>query len=170
MKILAIRINDNTAKIEKVRESNKEMHKKESELNLQIQELQNEKFLEILIYIKCIYEDYIRMTGNTSFNISLHGTVVIMITNNHVYIDFNYMGTPECINTPKRMEARFDANGVQIISSTAKGINDLMERWKYIKPLFQEKINVEYEKIIKQNHMHISTLEYMKQVAENFTV
>ena len=165
MKIITVRVEDNTEKIKEVQKSNAEKLQQKAEMMPQIEALQKEKFAQILAYIKCMYEDFISLDNSNRMSINRF-TVCIRIVAHHVYIDFNYSGTPNCKNTPPRMEAVFHKDNIEILSCSYEG----MIYWSHIKPMFQRMIEEEYERVIITNQKEIAKWQHMKAVAENFQV
>lgn len=180
MRIVTVRIEDNTDKINKVKELENEKYETIENISDKIDELQEEAFMQILAYVRCAYEDYIGIVGEiTPINevswrenrldvSNITRSVRICVSKKGVFIDFNYTGTPNCGNTPPRMEAEFKNGNIIITKSTRNGICDLMRYWKEIKPRFQEEINKAYEKQTAKIKSDISSLEYLLKVAEEF--
>lgn len=180
MRIVTVRIEDNTEKIENVKQLEKCRKEVIEDISDRIDELQEEGFMQILAYIKCATEDYLGIVGETTrindvswfknqLDVSnLTRSVRICANNSGVFIDFNYIVTPEYKNTPPRMKAEFINDNIIISTSTRKGVCDLMLYWDTIKPEFQKKIDEAYEiksKIIKKD---VDELQYLLRVAENF--
>ena len=129
MRIVTVRIEDNTEKIENVKRLEKCRNEVIEDISDKIDELQEEGFMQILAYIKCATEDYLGIVGETTKinNVSwlknkldvsnLTRSVRICADNSGVFIDFNYTGTPECKNTPPRMKADFVNDNIIISSS-----------------------------------------------------
>ncbi len=182
MRIITVRIEDNTDKINKVKELENEKSKTIENISDRIDKLQEEAFMQILAYIRCAYEDYIGIVGkikpiNKLVSIenildvsNVNRSVEIRTDKKGILIDFNYMGTLNCRNTPPRMEAEFKNENIIITKSTRNGIRDLMLHWKGIKPSFQEKIDKAYERHIKEIKSDISSLEYLLKIAEEFKI
>lgn len=180
MRVVTVRIEDNTEKIENVKQLEKCRSKVIENISDKIDELQEEGFMQILAYIKCATEDYLGIVGETTKinNVSwlknkldvsnLTRSVRICADNSGVFIDFNYTGTPECKNTPPRMKADFVNGNIIISTSTRKGICDLMLRWDTIKPEFQNKIDEAYERKSKNIKNDVDELQFLLRVAENF--
>lgn len=182
MRIVTVRIEDNSNKIEELKELESKKLETEECILEEIDKLQEEGFMQILAYAKCAYEDYIAIVGERTYlnssswrennldisNIS--ASIRICVRKNGVFIDFNYMGTPNCKNTPPRMEAKFRDGDIIIIKSTREGIRDLMCYWERIKPIFQEKIDEAYKKEKVKIKDETSKLEHLLEVAKNFRV
>ena len=180
MRIVTVRIEDNTDKINKVKELENEKYETIENISDKIDELQEEAFMQILAYVRCAYEDYIGIVGEiTPINevswrenrldvSNVTRSVRICVGKKGVFIDFNYAGTSNCGNTPSRMEAEFKNGSIIITESTRNGICDLMRYWKGIKPRFQEEIDKAYEKQTAKIKSDISSLEYLLKVAEEF--
>lgn len=180
MRIVTVRIEDNTNKIEELKELENKRLETEERLTEEIDRLQEEGFIQILAYIKCAYEDYVGIVGDRTYmndstwnentlNVRTIGSsIMIKVRKDGVIIDFNYSGTLNCRNTPPRMKAEFRDGNIIITKSTRNGIRDLMMRWKDIKPMFQEKIDDAYKSkkaLIKDK---TGELEYLLEVAKNF--
>lgn len=180
MKIVAVRIEDNTDKINEVKELENAKFKTIENISDKIDELQEEAFMQMLAYIRCAYEDYIGIVGeitpindvswikNTLDVSNATRSVRICVNKNGAFIDFNYTETPNCGNTPPRMEAKFKDGNIVITKSTRNGVCDLMQYWKGIKPRFQEEIDKAYEKRTAKIKSDISSLKYLLKVAEGF--
>lgn len=182
MRIVTIRIEDNSNKIEELKKlENKKAETEESILE-EIDKLQEEGFMQILAYAKCAYEDYIAIVGERTYinssswrenNLDVYNisrSVRICVQKKGLFIDFDYMGTYNCQNTPPRMEAEFKDDDIIITKSTRDGIRDLMSYWKGIKPKFQEKIDKAYENQKVKIKNETDKLEYLLEVAKNFRV
>lgn len=158
MRIVTVRIEDNSDKIKEIEAMRNTSKEYLDETAYAIKELQEEGFMQILAYLKCAYEDYIGIVGEITpinkvvwrenyLDVSNRtGSLRICVRKHDVFIDFNYSGTPSCNYTPPRMEAVFKNNEIIITKSTQNGICDLMNHWRDIKPEFQKKINKAYEK------------------------
>lgn len=182
MRIVTVRIEDNSDKIKEIETMRSTAKEYLNETAQTIKELQEEGFMQILAYLKCVYEDYIGIVGEiTPINeviwrenrldvSNLTGSVRICIGKQGIFIDFNYSGTLSCNYTPPRMEAVFKNNEIIITKSTPNGICDLMNRWRDIKPEFQKKINKTFEKEKKEINMKISNADYTLKVAKEFKV
>lgn len=172
MRIITVRIEDNNNKINEIKELENKKNKILETISKEIDMLQEEGFLQILSYIKCAYEDYLMIVdNNNTLNISNIGrTIMIHVNHEGIFIDFNYMGSLNCRNTPRRMKAIFKDGNIIITESTKNGIKDLMNEWKYIKQIFQEKINKAYESRKKEIINNISECEYLLKVAKEFKV
>lgn len=182
MRIVTVRIEDNTDKINEIRELSKHKREIEDEITSELDKLQMEGFIQILAYIRCAYEDYIGIVGEiTPINqhswlenrldvSNMAGTVRICANKNGVFIDFNYMGTLNCCNTPQRMEAIFTDDGIKITKSTRDGIRVLMQSWNSIKPRFQEEIDKVYERKEKEINKEIQAIAYTLEVAKKFKI
>lgn len=182
MRIVTVKIEDNTNKINEVKELENAKFEVIENISDKIDELQEEAFMQILAYIRCAYEDYIGIVGEiTPINsvswkenkldvLNATRSVRVCVSKSGVFIDFNYSGTPNCNNTPPRMEVEFKDGNIIITKSTRNGICDLMKYWKGIKPRFQEEIDKAYEKQIKEIKSDINSLEYLLKVAEDFKV
>ena len=180
MRIVTVRIEDNTEKIENVKQLEKCRNEVIENISDKIDKLQEEGFMQILAYIKCATEDYLGIVGKTRtlnsvswlenrLNVStLTGSIRICADSNGVFIDFNYTGTVNCKNTPPRMEAKFKDDNIIICTSTRKGICDLMLYWDVIKPEFQKEIDKAYEKQSKIIKNDVDELQYLLKVAESF--
>lgn len=182
MRIVTIRIEDNSGKIDNVKALESEKEKRKSQLLETIDRLQEDAFLQILAYVRCAYEDYVGIVGKTTkinevswmtnrLDVSnLNRSVSICADEEGVIIDFNYSGTLNCKDTPPRMEAKFGKDKIVITKSTRNGICDLMRYWKDIKPLFQEKIDKAYEKKLQEIKSERNDFEYLLNVAEQFKI
>ena len=172
MRIITVRIEDNNNKINEIKELENEKNKMIETISKEIDMLQEEGFLQILLYIKCVYEDYLMIVcNNNALNISNIGrTVTIHVNHEGIFIDFNYMGSLNCINTPKRMKAIFKDGNIIITESTKNGIKDLMNEWKYIKTIFQEMIDKAYESRKKEIKNKIDEYKYLLKIAKEFKV
>lgn len=173
MKIVTVRIENNDNIINEICELNNLKRETEGRITSQIDEYQQQGFLQILAYIKCLYEDYIKITGEriSILDVSnISRTLCICVKDCHVIIDFNYAGTPYCKNTPSRMEAKFINNSITVIKSSREGIQDLLNGWQYIKPEFQKEIEKTYEKKSKKIKKDVSELNYLLKVAKEFKV
>ena len=180
MRIVTVRIEDNTDKINEVKKLEKVKNDTIENISDKIDELQEEAFMKILAYVRCAYEDYIGIVGeithinkvswreNKLYVSNIGRSIIIRVVKDGVFVDFNYMGTPKCINTPPRMEAKFQGENIIITKSTRNGICDLMQSWKEIKPRFQEEIDKAYKKQTAKIKSDISSLEYLLKVAEEF--
>lgn len=180
MRIVTVRIEDNTEKIENVKQLEKCRNEVIDNISDKIDELQEEGFMQILAYIKCATEDYLGVVGKTTrinnvswlenrLNVSnITHSIRIRANSDGVFIDFDYTGTVNCKNTPPRMEAKFKDDNIIICTSTRKGICDLMVHWNTIKPEFQKEIDRAYEKQRKVIKNDVDELQYLLSVAENF--
>lgn len=182
MRIVTVRIEDNSSKIEELKKL--ENKKAETEKNMleEIDKLQEEGFMQILAYAKCAYEDYIGIVGERTYinssswrenNLDVSNSlrsIRICVQKNSLFIDFNYMGMLNCQNTPPRMEAEFKDDDIIITKSTRDGIRDLMSCWKDIKPKFQEKIDKAYENQKVKIKNETDKLEYLLAIAKSFRV
>lgn len=180
MRIVTVRIEDNTEKINRVNELKEEKFETVENIADEIDRLQEEAFMSILAYVKCAYEDYVKIVGLTTpinsvswrenrLDVSnISRSLRICIGKDGVFIDFNYTGTLNCKNTPPRMEANFKNDGIIITKSTREGIRDLMIMWDTIKPEFQKEIDKVYDKQVKSIKSDISNLEYLLKVAKEF--
>ena len=180
MKIVTVRIEDNSCKIDEV--TNLENAKQEviESTSDRIDELQKEGFLQILAYVKCAYEDYVGIVGKqTRINdvswyvnrldvSNTFGTIRICVKEEGAFIDFNYSGSLMKNNEPPRMKAKFKNNDIIVTRSTRQGICDLMNGWKDIKPEFQKEIDKAYKQKTTEIKSDISHLEYLLKVAEDF--
>lgn len=182
MRIVTVRIEDNRDKIEEVKELKNKKYETVERVADEIDRLQEEGFMQILAYVRCAYEDYIGIVGESTpinsvlwkencLDVSnITGSVRICARKKGVFIDFNYMGTSDCGNTPERMEATFTNDGIIITKSTRNGICDLMNYWKGIKPRFQEEIDKVYERHTHKIKSEIETLKHLLKIAEEFKV
>ena len=172
MRIVTVRIEDNSNKIEELKElENKKLETEENILE-EIDKLQEEGFMQILAYAKCAYEDYVAIVGEETYlNVyNISRSIRICVKKNSLFVDFNYSGTYNCQNTPPRMEAKFRDGDIIITKSTRNGIRDLMSYWKSIKPGFQEKIDKAYKSKKEKIKNETDKLEYLLEVAKNFRV
>ena len=106
MRIVTVRIEDNTDKINKVKELENEKYETIENISDKIDELQEEVFMQILAYVRCAYEDYIGIVGEiTPINevswrenrldvSNVTRSVRICVGKEGDFIDFNYTGTP----------------------------------------------------------------------------
>ncbi len=182
MKIIMVRIEDNSGKIEEIQTIKNRTEEYINEKAKTIKELQEECFMQILAYLKCAYEDYIGIVGETTpinevswrenrLDVSnVTRSVRICVRKHDVIIDFDYSGTFSCDHTPPRMEAVFKNNEIIITKSTPDGICDLMNRWENIKPEFQKKIDNAYDKKKKEFERKVSNADYMLKIAKEFRV
>ena len=182
MKIVTVRIEDNSNKIEELKKLKNKKAETEKSMLEEIDKLQEEGFMQILAYVKCAYEDYIGIVGERTYINSsswrennldvsnLSRSVRICVQKNSLFIDFNYTGTLNCQNTPPRMEAEFKDDDIIITKSTRNGIHDLMSCWKGIKPKFQEKIDKAYENQKVKIKNETDKLEYLLAIAKSFRV
>lgn len=182
MRIVTVKIEDNTNKINEIKELENAKFMIIENISDKIDELQEEAFMQILAYVRCAYEDYIEIVGEiTPINSvsweenrlcvsNVSNSVRICVGKSGVFIDFNYMGTSNCGNTPPKMKAEFNNGNIIITESTRNGICDLMQYWKGIKPKFQEEIDKAYEKQTNKIKSDINSLEYLLKVAEKFKV
>lgn len=174
MKIVTVKIEDNSEKINNIRELKNIKYNTEKNIISKIDETQKEGFMQILAYIKCITEDYLSITGKSpyhrlSVSTSSH-SVMVYSDCNHVFVDFDYSRTLQCKDAPPRMEASFINDNIIITKSTREGICDLMNYWEYIKPEFQKKIDKAYEEGKRSIKKDIDEMQYMLNVAEKFKV
>ena len=182
MRIVTVRIEDNTDKIKKVKKLESKKYEFIENVSDKIDELQEEGFMQILAYVRCAYEDYIGIieevrelnercfVKNTLNVYNFAKSVRICVGKERVIIDFDYAGTLNCRNTPPRMEAEFKNDSIIITKSTRQGICDLMKYWNSIKPEFQKTINKAYENKISEIKTETNNLVYLLQVAEEFKV
>lgn len=63
MRIVTVRIEDNSDKINEVKELENMKCEVIENITNKIDELQEEGFMQILAYIKCAYEDYVGIVG-----------------------------------------------------------------------------------------------------------
>lgn len=164
MKIIMVRVEDNTERIQAVQKSNEETLQRKIEMVSQIEALQKEKFVQMLAYIKCMYEDFISLDQSHTMSVNKY-VVCIRIVQNHVYISFNGGRS-----MPARMEAVFHEDNIEILSCSYEGINELMIYWSDIKPMFQRMIEEKCEQVIIKNQKENEKWQYMKEMAENFQV
>ena len=175
MRIVTVRIEDNSNKIEELKKLKNKKAETEKSMLEEIDKLQEEGFMQILAYAKCAYEDYIGIVGERTYINSsswrennldvsnLSRSVRICVQKNGLFIDFNYTGMP-------RMEAEFKDDDIIITKSTRDGIRDLMSCWKGIKPKFQEKIDKAYENQKVKIKNETDKLEYLLAIAKSFRV
>lgn len=180
MRIVTVRIEDNTEKINRIRELKDEKFETVKNISDEIDRLQEEAFMQILAYVKCAYEDYVNIVGLTTpindvswienrFDVSnISRSLRICVRSGRIFIDFNYTGTLNCKNTPPRMEAKFNNDIIIIKESTREGIRDLMLMWDGIKPEFQKKIDKAYNKQVENIKSDIENLECLLKVAKKF--
>ena len=180
MRIVTVRIEDNTDKVKEVKELENAKYEAVENISDRIDELQEEGFMQILAYVRCAYEDYIGIIGKTvKINSVLERENTLDVCNitrslricahkDGIFIDFNYAGTLDCAKTPPRMEAKFKDGNIIITKSTRNGIRDLMNLWHTIKPEFQERIDYVYAIRVKKIKSDISELENLLKVAEQF--
>ena len=182
MKIIMVRIEDNSGKIEEIQTIKNKTEEYLNKKTKTIKELQDECFMQILAYLKCVYEDYIGIVGETTpinevswienrLDVSnVTRSVRICVRKHDAIIDFDYSGTLSSNCTPPRMEAIFKNDEIIIIKSTPNGICDLLNHWENIKPEFQKKIDKAYDKKKKEFERKVSNADYMLKVAKEFRV
>ncbi|WP_288681582.1 hypothetical protein [uncultured Eubacterium sp.] len=182
MRIVTVRIEDNTEKINNIKQLEEAKRETSKCISDKIDEMQKEGFIQILAYIKYATQDYLDIVGTTEvindvswrynrLNVSnISRSVRISADNNGVFIDFNYIGTIDCKNTPPRMEAKFKDDSIVITKSSRNGIRDLMRYWKTVKPEFQKEIDKVYKKKESNIKNDIENLKCLLNVAENFRV
>ena len=180
MRIVTVRIEDNSDKINEVKELENMKHEVMENITTKIDELQEEGFMQILAYVKCAYEDYVGIVGkkrqisescwhNNALDVSnVSRSIRICAGEAGCFIDFNYAGTLPCSKTPPRMVASFKNDNIIIMNPTRQGICDLMNNWQTIKPEFQIKIDKAYQAKAKEIKSDVSSLEHLLKVAEQF--
>lgn len=182
MRMVIVRIEDNREKINEINILRENGFKVIDEVSTELDKLQEEAFMQIAAYVKCCVDDYIGIVGEkrvlNSYNRienrldvrNITGSVRISAGKNDMFIDFNYTGTLNCKNTPPRMYVNFEDDKIITVESTRNGINDLILNWKYLKPLFQEKINEAYDKHKTEIKTKVETYEYLLSNAKSFKV
>ena len=143
IKIVAVRVEDNSAVISDMQELRKSTKEYIEENSIELDNIQQENLFKILTYVKYIYDDYVQVLGgyDKALNKALSvrsSSIEIRAINNKCVVFFDYSGTPYCRNTPKQIEASFANNEVKILQSSQQGITDLCLRWKECKPKFKK--------------------------------
>lgn len=175
IKILTVRVENNSAVISDMKELRKSTKEYIEENSIEVDSIQQENLLKILTYIKCIYDDYVQVSGGyeNALNKALSvrsSSIEIRAINNKCVVFFDYSGTPYCKNTPKRIEASFVNNEVKILQSTQQGITDLCLRWKECKPKFKKQLDDEIERMTSTIIKNMETVKYNKEIAMKFEV
>lgn len=183
MRMVIVRIEDNREKINEINTLRENGFKVIDEVATELDKLQEEAFMQIAAYVKCAVDDYIGICGGAVTMCNKHWgyrnrlsvscfdrTVMISADNDGMVIDFNYMGTLMCKNTPPRMKVDFKNDKIVIVESTRNGINDLMKYWKYLKPEFQKKIDEAYTRYKTEINNKVSDYEHLLNNAKSFKV
>lgn len=182
MRIVTVRIEDNTDKIHEIQTMRKSAAAQNEALQNDIKRAQEEAFLQILAYVRCATEDYIGIVGEvTPINSvswvknylrvsACSRSVFINANSKEVVIGFDFSGTPYCKNTPQDMKARFNNDHIEIIESTERGIHELIRHWKYLKPEFQKEIDRAYFKQKNNLQESVSGKQYILDTAKNFNL
>lgn len=165
MKTIILRIEDNSEKIKTIKELTYGAAKISEGLGDKIDELQEEKLIEIASYIRCMQEDYWNIIGKKDllWVKDPTGSVSISAYEDVLYVNFQ-------LGSHSRIEIHYNGNEISKIVSTREGISDLMRRWTYIKPQYQETIEKIYKDKISHFNNEKNSLERMLKEAKEFNV
>lgn len=145
MKYAVIAIDDNTAKIIDVKHHREETMNLVRDIEPEIEKLQKEALMKMFLYIKCFYDDYVKVNEfdtatNHTVGIGSVGDYVnrIVIRHDKITASFRSYGYSDLV-------AFVTEDGVRIPCICPQSVCALMEDWNEIKSSLQHKIDRCYE-------------------------
>lgn len=145
MKYAVIAIDDNTAKIIDVKHHREEVMNLVRDIEPEIEKLQKEALMKMFLYIKCFYDDYVKVNefDTTSSHITGIGSIGeyvdgIVIRRNKITVSFHPYSHPDLV-------AFMEGDDVRIPCTYPQSVCALMEDWNEIKSSLRQKIDRCYE-------------------------
>ena len=170
MKYAVVAIDDNTAKIIDIKNHREEAMNLVRDVEPEIEKLQKEALMKMFLYIKCFYDDYVKVNEfDTADN---HGIVIgsigeyinaIVLRRDKITVSFRPCNHPDLV-------AFMEGDDVRIPCIYPQSVCALMEDWNEIKSSLRKKIDRCYEerKLRISNELNEKLLQL--KIAREFQV